>query len=236
MAQRPAPLEVGPGIWRVVNRTFPSNTYVCATADAGGCFVVDPGTDPEGIDAVLVDLGLEPSHVFCTHGHFDHVGSAAFFQQKYGAPCYLHEADSTTLGRAKFLLMAFKIPFTMELPRVTPMGDAPGSIGGRPLTVLHAPGHTPGSCLIRYEDGLFSGDTLFSHGVGLSKLPGGDRETLKATLLSLWDGIPDDALVCPGHGDCSPFLAVRTQNRPLLRFLGMAVAAAPPRDARAGTA
>ena len=221
MAGGVLPSEVGPGIWRVVNRVFQSNTYICATGEPGGCFLVDPGTDPDGIDEALIGLGMEPHRVFCTHGHFDHAGSAAFFQKRYGASCFLHEADETTLGRAKFVMMAFKIPFAMELPRVTGMDGSPQAIGGRKLTVLHAPGHTPGSCMVQYGNGLFSGDTLFSHGVGLSRLPGEDREMLRATLLSLWDQIPDDALVCPGHGECSPFSSIREKNVRLLRFLKM---------------
>jgi len=221
LAEKPSPSEVGPGIWRVVNRLFPSNTYICATGEPRGCFLVDPGTDPVGIDELLVRLGMEPRHVFCTHGHFDHAGGAAFFQQRYGASCYLHEADRTTLGKAQFVMMAFKVPFAMELPRVTGMESSPRAIGGRTLTVLHAPGHTPGSCMIQYGNALFSGDTLFSHGVGLSRLPGEDREMLRTTLLSLWDGILQDTLVYPGHGDCSPFSSIRKQNTRLLRFLGM---------------
>ena len=204
-----------------MNRVFASNTFICSTGEACGCVLVDPGTDPEGIDEALVGLGMEPRHVFCTHGHFDHAASAAFFQRRYGASCYLHEADRTTLGQAKFVMMAFKIPFAMEMPQVTEMNGSPVCVGDTEVTILHAPGHTPGSCMIRYGNGLFSGDTLFSRGVGLSRLPGEDPVRLKATLLSLWDRIPDDALVCPGHGECSPFSSIRRENTRLLRFLGM---------------
>ena len=182
--------------------------------------LVDPGTDPDGIDEALAGLGLEPRHVFCTHGHFDHAGSAAFFQKRYGASCHLHEADRVTLGQAKFVMMAFKIPFAMEVPQVEWMNGSPIAVGGTKVTVLHAPGHTPGSCLIQYGNGLFTGDTLFSHGVGLSRLPGEDRAGLRATLLGLWDQISEDALVCPGHGECSPFSSIRQTNTRLLRFLG----------------
>ena len=226
--------QVGPGIWQVVNRVFPSNTYICATGEPGRCLLVDPGTDPAGIDDALVKLGLEPDCVFCTHGHFDHIGSASFFQKRYGAPCYLHEADTATLGRAKFIMMALKIPFALERPQVTSIAEAPAEFGGHGLVVLPAPGHTPGGCMLLYGGGLFSGDTLFSRGVGLSKLPGGDRDALRTTLRRLWDRIPGEALVCPGHGDCSPFSTVRTQNKPLLRFLGTTGADDSPRDAGAG--
>jgi glyoxylase-like metal-dependent hydrolase (beta-lactamase superfamily II) len=59
-------------------------------------------------------------------------------------------------------------------------------------------------------------------------LPEGDLDALKASLLNVWSRIPDDALVCPGHGDCAPFSRIRNENVRLLRFLEMA----DPRDVR----
>lgn len=221
MESRDSISQVENGIWRVVNRIFPSNTYICATGEPGVCFLVDPGTDSEAIDAALGELGLQPRQIFCTHGHFDHVGSAAHFQAKYGAPCYLHRDDIRTLRGGNFLMMAFRIPFTLKQPSVKEAEGLTMVLGGQELRAIVSPGHTPGSCIIQYGRALFTGDTLFSYGVGLSKLPEGDPGKLKATILALWDHIPVDALIFPGHGDCGPFATIRRDNRPLLHFLGM---------------
>jgi len=208
---------VGPRIWRFVNQIFPSNTYICAPDDSAGCLLVDPGTDPEGIDAALRELGLEPTRILCTHGHFDHAGSAAFFQKRYGAPCHLHEADLQTLRGSNFLTMAFRIPFTVEQPAIE---------GFEALTqegwhVYPAPGHTPGSCIFQYGKALFTGDTLYAHGVGLSMLPGEDPALLRRTVLALWNELPAGAFIHPGHGESAPYVEVRKTNKPLLRFLGL---------------
>jgi glyoxylase-like metal-dependent hydrolase (beta-lactamase superfamily II) len=213
--------QVDDRVWRVVNQIHPSNSYICATGEPGACFLVDPGTDAEVIDLALGRLGLEPRHIFCTHGHFDHVGSASFFQEKYGASCHLHGADLKTMRGSNFLLMAFKVPFSMRLPKVDEAEGFTLALGDHDLRVIPAPGHTPGSCLFQYGHALFTGDTLYAHGVGLSRLPGGDPGKLKATLLALWDRLPDEALVFPGHGDCAPFANIRRDNLPLLAFLGL---------------
>ena len=213
--------QVGERIWRVVNRTFPSNTYICATGEPGVCFLVDPGTDPEAIDKALGVLGLEPRHIFCTHGHFDHAGSAAFFQEKYGANCYLPRGDLKTLRGSNFLLMAFRIPFSMKMPRVEAAEGLAMVLGEEEMRILAAPGHTPGSCLLCYGQVIFTGDTLYSYGVGLSKLPGEDGGMLKATLSALWDKLPTEALVFPGHGDWATFGHIQKNNAPLLDFLGL---------------
>lgn len=213
--------QVGERIWRVVNQIYPSNTYICATGDLGGCFLVDPGTDPKAIDGALISLGLSPRQIICTHGHFDHVGSAAFFQEKYGASCYLHGADLKTLRGSNFLLMALKIPFTMRVPRIEEAEGLVVTLGEQELRVLTAPGHTPGSCILHYGQTLFTGDTLYSYGVGLSKLPGENPKLLKDTLLALWDQLPLEANVFPGHGDGAIFASIRSDNTPLRHFLGL---------------
>jgi glyoxylase-like metal-dependent hydrolase (beta-lactamase superfamily II) len=213
--------QVADTVWRVENRVFPSNTYICATGAADDCFLVDPGLDPEAVDAALGSLGLKPRQVFCTHGHFDHAGSAAFFQEQYGARCYLHGADLKTLRTSNFLLMAFRIPFSMKLPRTEEADRLAMVLNGQELDVLSAPGHTPGSCIVRYGKHLFTGDTLYRHGVGLSRLPGENAGRLKTTLLELWDRLPGDALVLPGHGDCGTFACIREDNTSLLAFLGL---------------
>ncbi|HJV22366.1 MAG TPA: MBL fold metallo-hydrolase [Holophagaceae bacterium] len=218
---RSIPQPVGEGIWRVVNRRFQSNSYICATGEPGRCFLVDPGTDPEGIDAALGELGLEPRLIFCTHGHFDHAGSAAFFQRKYGAPCHLHPADQKTLKGSNFLLMAFKIPYTMALPETREAEAFIEALGLPEVRIFPAPGHTPGSCILQVGRALFTGDTLYSYGVGLSMLPGEDTELLKATLRGLWDRLPETGTIYPGHGDASPFAGLRERNLPLRAFLGL---------------
>jgi glyoxylase-like metal-dependent hydrolase (beta-lactamase superfamily II) len=208
-------------IWRVVNEIFPSNSYVCAIEEPGGCFLVDPGTDPGPIEALLEALQLKPRQVFCTHGHFDHAGSAAYFQAKHGIPCYLHEGDLRTLRGSNFLLMAFRIPFSMEQPKVTEARTFPSDLATLDLQVIPSPGHTPGSCLLRYGKVFFTGDTLYSRGVGLSRLPGEDSAQLRTTLLALWEDLPLDGLVLPGHGDAALFGTIREENGPLRAFLGL---------------
>jgi glyoxylase-like metal-dependent hydrolase (beta-lactamase superfamily II) len=220
-ADTAAPVAVGDGVWRVTGGTFSSNAYVCAAGAGGDGFIIDPGLDPAKIDRAAKDLGLTPRQVFCTHGHFDHIGGAAYFQKAYGAEVFVHPADLKTMKSSNFLLMVLKIAQRIELPHVTAVDvtAAPFVVGGRPLTYHPVPGHTPGSCLIEYGDGLFTGDSLYARGVGLSDLPGEDHDALRRSLLALWDQIPPERLIHPGHGPSAPFGAIRADNRALLDFL-----------------
>jgi hydroxyacylglutathione hydrolase len=212
---------VGEGVWRVTGGAFPSNAYICASSVPGEAFVVDPGLAPEKIDKAARGLGLTVRQVFCTHGHFDHIGGASHFQKAYGAQVFLHAADLKTMKTGNFLLMVLKIDQRIVLPEVTFVDPAlPGPMAGdRALTFHPVPGHTPGSCFIQYGEQMFTGDSLYAQGVGLSDLPGENHGLLRKSLLALWDDIPGGRLIHPGHGPSATFDDIRTGNRRLLEFL-----------------
>lgn len=217
---RPAQLRVGP-VWTVSNGVFPSNCYLCATGVSNECFIVDPGLDAAPIEAALDELHLTPRAVLCTHGHFDHTGTAAHFQKQYGCSVHLHERDLKTLRSSNFLLMAFNIPRRILMPDVQPVTDIDPLVRiGNVKVRFHAlPGHTPGSCAIEYADSLYTGDTLYRHGVGLSKLPGEDAEQLRRSIQSIWNRFSDDTIIRPGHGDSAAFGWIKQNNTALLSLL-----------------
>jgi hydroxyacylglutathione hydrolase len=209
-----------PEIWRVTAGVFTSNCYLVALG-GGRCAVIDPGLDGAAIVQAILESGLKPSAVLCTHGHFDHVGSAALVQRRYECPVYLTAADLPTVRSSNFLLMAFKIDARIELPQVTQLasGSQVISCGGLQFVFHPAPGHTPGSCVIETGGHLFTGDTLYARGVGLSKLPGEKPDVLRSSLRTIWNCFSDATVVHPGHGESSTFGAIKRDNIPLLRFL-----------------
>jgi len=216
--------QVDEGLWQVASGVFTSNCYIHGAPGSTACVLVDPGLDPEGIDAQVAALGRTPAAVLCTHGHFDHVGGASYFQNKYGVPVYLPQPDIKTMKASNFLLMALKIPKRITLPGVTPIAVTPGvgidvDAGGASYTYLPCAGHTPGSCLIRSGGHVFSGDSLYARSVGLSHLPGEDRALLRTNIRALWDTLPAAIVVCPGHGPTSPFGDICRENQALLEFL-----------------
>jgi hydroxyacylglutathione hydrolase len=199
-AETAAPVAVGEGVWRVTGGTFSSNAYICASGQ---------GDDASSSIRAWIrrrstrrprPWALTPRQVFCTHGHFDHIGGAAYFQKAYGAEVFVHPADLKTMKSGNFLLMVLKIAQRIELPQVTTVDVAAGPIivGGRALTYHPVPGHTPGSCFIEYGDALFTGDSLYARGVGLSDLPGEDHDGLRRSLLALWDQIPAERMIHAG--------------------------------------
>lgn len=212
----------GGDVWRVTSGEFLSNAYICS-AGGGNCILIDGGLDPHSIDEAMQELALTPAAVFCTHGHFDHAGSAAHFQRKFGCPVYLHGADRKLLKSSNFLLMAFKLASRIEQPSEITAVESGQSfdVAGHELTFHGAPGHTPGSCIIELGSALFTGDTIYTQGVGLSHLPGEKPEILKQSILSIWPMLTADCIVYPGHGGCASGAVVRETNLALLKFLSI---------------
>ena len=205
----------------VSNGPHKSNTYLLRGAGAGQCVVIDPGLDREAIEAMLAETGWRPRHVLCTHGHFDHVGGAAWLQKSYGAPVLLHPADFKLARMSNFMMAAFKMPQRIELPEFTPLGDDGASVecAGLGFKVHALPGHTAGSVGLMAGDLLFTGDTLYARRTALSQLPGEDHERLRKSLKHLFSWVGDEVRVLPGHGGNATIAEVHQHNTVLRQFM-----------------
>jgi len=75
--------------------------------------------------------------------------------------------------------------------------------GDIPITLMHTPGHTPGSiCFYSAGDDarLYAGDTLFMGSIGRTDLWGGSFEEIMDSLRNKVITLPDETVVIPGHG------------------------------------
>ena len=72
-------------------------------------------------------------------------------------------------------------------------------VGEIPITLLHTPGHTPGSQCFLVDGRLVSGDTLFLEGCGRVDLPGASPEAMYESLNNVLGKLPDSTIVFPGH-------------------------------------
>lgn len=141
-----------------------ANCCILAPAPGGACVVIDAGQQARGvIDDVVARHRLTPVAVLATHGHFDHVASAAAVCAAYDVPLYLGAGDGYMLDRP---LDAISDELRGALPgllgpdedldalrpeRVVEIGgdDLPLGLAGLDLTAMPVPGHTPGSVTYR---------------------------------------------------------------------------------------
>jgi hydroxyacylglutathione hydrolase len=212
-------------IYQVKNNFFSSNTYLLAdeSIKSNSCIVIDPGLDSESIFNCIVENNLVPVAIFCTHGHFDHIASVAFLKKEFGdIPYYLHVADLKIAKAANFYLKIAKINYWIEYvaPDYCFSNDTEEiKIGGFTFSVYHFPGHSDGSCVLKYNDILFTGDTIYKWGLGFNNFPGENKNLLKESIKKILLSFNEDYLVYPGHGDSEHLGNIASKNLELINFI-----------------
>ena len=173
------------------------NTYVVGISGGDSCVVVDPGAEPHRVAEAV--HGRQVAAVLLTHGHFDHILFAKHWLD-LGAKLYVHSLDAQML-RSPSLNLSQVINQRLILPEADVLleeGDVVRE-AGMELTVLHTPGHTPGSVCYQAGHALFSGDTLFYRSYGRVDLPGGDESEMSHSLMRLMQ-LDGEMIAYPGHG------------------------------------
>ncbi|HXV99703.1 MAG TPA: MBL fold metallo-hydrolase, partial [Anaerolineae bacterium] len=159
-------------------------------------------------------LELTIKYILNTHAHFDHILANAPLVKATGAPLALHPLDLPLLrqnGGAS--LFGFEVSASPEPDLMLAEGDMI-SFGTYTFQVLFTPGHTPGHVSF-YEAKagiVFDGDVLFAGGIGRTDLPGGDYETLMASINNNLMILPDETVVCSGHGPVTTIGRERATN------------------------
>ncbi len=181
-----------------------SNCCILGDEAAREGAVVDPGGDAPAILAAIERRGLKIVTIAITHAHIDHVGALREIKDATGAPVYLNEADLPVYEQVAMQAawVGLRAPERVAIDRNAAGGDQLRA-GAIRMTVLHTPGHSPGSiCLwIPEEKVVLSGDTLFRDGIGRTDLPGGDYRRILRSIAEKLLTLPDETVVIPGHGD-----------------------------------
>jgi hydroxyacylglutathione hydrolase len=166
--------------------------------------LIDPGHAHllNGVLESMMRDGIDPGKIatiLFTHGHPDHIEASARFGDKVlrglskEEYLYMH-------GEGKNLFMASGTQYSTR-PFDLLLNEGQLTLGDKTFTVIHTPGHSPGSICIYWkkEKVLISGDTLFYLGVGRTDLSGGDPEKLSASIHQL--SMLDIEYLLPGHGE-----------------------------------
>ncbi len=179
-----------------------TNCYV--VYEGGNAIVLDPGGDPSSVVDFLGKEKLTLAAICITHLHFDHMYGAADLAHISQAPIYIPEADAFLLDIEAGQGGVWGFPQVKRFASsFLPIGEQ--SFGDITFTALHTPGHTPGSVSLYFPSlkAVFTGDALFYRAVGRSDLPGGDHATLIQSIKREIFALPEDTMVCPGHGPTS---------------------------------
>ena len=188
-----------------------ANCYLLSDEE-GATAVIDPG-DEAGTILETVRAGeLAVEAILLTHAHFDHILAADELRRETGAPVYVYETDAPALAdpRRSLTVLAKGGAGPLRADHLLKDGEEL-RVGRLAVSVLHTPGHTPGSCCFLCGDALFSGDTLFAGSIGRTDFPGGADQALAASLRML-AALEPGIRVFPGHGESTTLSKERMEN------------------------
>ncbi len=174
------------------------NCYVVSCATTKEAVVIDPG---QPADMIVEQTGnVTVKHILATHGHPGHVGGKDDLKAVTGGETGIHSADAKQFLRSadRYLLDGDELEF-----------------GEFKLTVLHTPGHTPGSVCFVVANHAFVGDTILAGGIG-RQMPETDLRRQMMSIGTKLLRLPPSTALYPGHGPATSLEREIAQN-PIFR-------------------
>ena len=175
--------------------------YLVGDREKGEALVVDPAYAVGELVEIAATDGLRVTGALVTHYHPDHVGGQMMGWDIEGvaellaldgvdAPIHVHREEAFGVKR---------VTGASDSDLVLHDGGDVVRAGDIEVTLVHTPGHTPGSQCFLVDGRLVAGDTLFLDGCGRTDLPGGDADELYYSLTQRLAAVGDDTVLYPGH-------------------------------------
>jgi glyoxylase-like metal-dependent hydrolase (beta-lactamase superfamily II) len=184
-----------------IARQMVNFVYLIGDRESGEAVAVDPAYGVSELVEMLDGEGLRLTGVLATHWHPDHVGGDLMGYPIEGirdltgradvhAPVHVNRAEAEWVKRGTGVSDSDLV--LHDSGDTVPVGDIP-------ITLVHTPGHTPGSQCFLVDGKLVAGDTLFLDGCGRTDLPGADSDAMYESLTQRLAVVPDDTVLYPGH-------------------------------------
>lgn len=150
----------------------------------GRCILLDAGLRQEGEELAqsLLDAGMTPAALVCTHTHVDHSGAAAWLQKEFHLPVAVSAGEAAVVhSHATLKAVMGSSPeqartdygyMVLKPDIILPDEDSELELLGVPLRIIHTPGHSPSHiCIITPDNVCHVGDVLLSPEMYYAKLP-----------------------------------------------------------------
>jgi len=182
--------------------------YLIGDTQTRECIIVDPAYAVHEIAEIVEADDMNLVGALGTHYHPDHVGGKMMGWNIEGISSLLERNEVPIHIQKSEMEWVTKTTGVSSTHLTAHKGGDVVQVGEIAITLLHTPGHTPGSQCFLVDGKLVSGDTLFLEGCGRTDLPGSNPEDMYDSL-NMLATLPNDTIVYPGHRYSDPaFLAM----------------------------
>ena len=168
-------------IFKQIQQHGDNFSYIIGDPTTQEAAVVDSSFNSGEILRTLKTENLTLKYVINTHGHSDHTAGNAELLAVFNAKIVVHESSG------------------IDADIRVDEGDTI-TVGDLPISIIHTPGHTPGSICLLTESFLLAGDTIFPGGPGKTGTPDDFRLIIQSLEQKIFV-LPDDVKIYPGHGE-----------------------------------
>jgi glyoxylase-like metal-dependent hydrolase (beta-lactamase superfamily II) len=186
---------------------FQQNCALCICPETNAAAVIDPGGEPDRIEAAIAAAGATLEKIFVTHAHVDHASAVAELARRAGVPIEgPHREDQFWIDLLPHQAAQYGMPPAETFVPDRWLEDADRcQFGAIEFEVLHTPGHTPGHVVFFCaEDHVaFVGDVLFMGSIGRTDFPRGDYDTLIRSIQTKLLPLGENVTFHCGHGPSS---------------------------------
>ena len=182
--------------------------YIITDRQSKQSAVVDPAWDASKIMTQVQQQDSQIDKILLTHSHHDHINGVDEILSQYDSQLHLLKAEADFWQS------------DLNTPRLHAGGDRI-MLGDTEISVLHTPGHTPGSACYLLDGDIITGDTLFVFGCGRCDLNGGDPEQMYTTLHKMKQQLAANTLIHPGHNYANKkhsTMSEQIEGNPFLHF------------------
>jgi glyoxylase-like metal-dependent hydrolase (beta-lactamase superfamily II) len=185
---------------RVITGPIETNTYIVIN-DKSHVLIVDPSSGCDELLSLIKRKNYLPEAVILTHGHFDHhIGLTEILNVFPDLTVYINLKEIFMVTNPEMNgshMIGVNWKYTGKL---CGLDEGHATIGSFEFDVIAVPGHSPNGCAFLFGNHCICGDILFAGSIGRSDLPGGDGELLVEGIKEKLLTLPDETIVCPGHG------------------------------------
>ena len=204
---------------------FEQNARIIHDPETNEAIIIDPGAEETLLFEATKNYSV--TTIFITHCHIDHAGATTkllncFKNNNKPLPNVIYHSNEIIVGEhIEIIANQYGLPQGIyeNPPKPGQLADSLNSIsvGSHELKLLFTPGHAPGHIALYYPNDTFSlqgsysekldckhlliaGDTLFAGSIGRTDLPLANHDQLISSIQSQLLSLPENTLVCPGHG------------------------------------
>ena len=186
------------------------------------CIVIDPSSYATSIINYINDNNLVLDAILLTHAHYDHIESLNDLISHFNVKVYCHKNDEIVVNKYHCSKDIGNIDWKPIKNSFLYFNSNELKLGNFRFEVLYTPGHTAGSVCYRYNNLLFTGDTIFYNSIGRWDLPSADKEQLFQSVKKFINWAKQDDLILSGHDNIyQPYSEVKGVNPYIAHFRGV---------------